>query len=77
MHRRAHAFKRSLNHVMPPYANALAISLLSIALLVLALKDQRCSQQPAPTVTTNKVDRQTRPFQQPMVTPQRRELRKF
>jgi hypothetical protein len=67
----------SLNHAMAPYANALAISLLAIALIVVGLKDQRCEKQP-PRVTTSS---QAAPTQstprRPVVTQNRRELSKF
>ena len=38
---------------MAPYANALAISLLAIALIVLGLKDQRCEKQPSRAITSS------------------------
>jgi hypothetical protein len=62
---------------MAPYANALAISLLAGALIILGLKDQRCDKQPSRATTTQ----QARPPQdnprRPGVTPNRRELSKF
>ena len=62
---------------MAPYANALAISLLAIALIVLGLKDQRCEQQPSRAITSNQAAPPQRKPQRPVVTQNRRELSKF
>jgi hypothetical protein len=62
---------------MAPYANALAISLLAIALIVLGLKDQRCENQPPrATTSTQAAPPQSNP-RRPVVTQNRRELSKF
>jgi hypothetical protein len=62
---------------MAPYANALAISLLAIALIVLGLKDQRCEKQPSRAITSDQAaPTQSKP-RQPVVTQNRREFSKF
>ena len=67
----------SLNHLMASYANALAISLLAMALIVLGLKDQRCEKQPSRTPTSNQAESPQSNPRRPVVTQNRRELRKF
>ena len=62
---------------MAPYANALATSLLAIALIVLGLKDQRCDKQPSPEITSDQAaPTQSKP-RRPVVTQNRREFSKF
>ena len=66
-----------LDHLMAAYANALAISLLAIALIVLGLKDQRCEQQPSRATTSTQSNQpQSNPLR-PVVTQNQRELSKF
>jgi hypothetical protein len=67
----------SLNHLMASYANALAISLLAMALIVLGLKDQRCEKQPSRTPTSNQAESPQSNPRRPVVTQNRRELSKF
>jgi len=67
----------SLNHLMASYANALAISLLAMALIVLGLKDQRCEKQPSRTPTSNQAESSQSNPRRPVVTQNRRELSKF
>jgi hypothetical protein len=62
---------------MAPYANALAISLLAIALIVLGLKDQRCDKKPSQAITSDQAaPKQIKP-RRPVVTQNRREFSKF
>ena len=67
----------SLNHPMASYANALAISLLAMALIVLGLKDQRCEKQPSRTPTSHQAAPSQSTPRRPVVTQNRRELSKF
>ena len=67
----------SLNHLMASYANALAISLLAMALIVLGLKDQRCEKQSSRTPTSNQAESPQSNPRRPVVTQNRRELSKF
>jgi|UniRef100_UPI00404759B1 hypothetical protein len=67
----------SLNHLMAPYANALAISLLAMALIVLGLKDQRCEKPPSRTPTSSQAAPSQSNSRRPVVTQNRRELSKF
>jgi len=62
---------------MVPYANALAISLLAIALIVLGLKDPRCEKQPSRTPPSTQAERLQSNQRRPVVTQNRRELSKF
>ena len=62
---------------MAPYANALAISLLAIALIVLGLKDQRCEKQPSRAITSSQAAPTQSKQQRPVVMQNRRELSKF
>ena len=62
---------------MAPFANALAISLLAIALIVLGLKDQRCEKQPSRAITSSQAaPTQSKP-RRPVAMQNRRELSKF
>jgi len=62
---------------MAPYANALAISLLAIALIVMGLKDQRSENQPPrATTSTRAAPTQSKP-RRPVVLQNRREFSKF
>jgi hypothetical protein len=67
----------SPNHLMASYANALAISLLAIALIVLGLKDQRCEKPPSRATTSTQVAPSQNNPRRPVVTQNRRELSKF
>ena len=62
---------------MAPYANALAISLLAIALIVLGLKDQGCEKQPPRAITNDQAAPTQSNPRRPVVTQNRRELSKF
>jgi hypothetical protein len=62
---------------MAPYANALAISLLAIALIVLGLKDQRCEKQPSRAITSSQAAPTQSKQRRPVVMQNRRELSKF
>ena len=62
---------------MVPYANALAISLLAIALIVLGLKDPRCEKQPSRATTSTQAAPPQNNQERPVVTQNRRELSKF
>ena len=67
----------SRHPVMAPYANAIAISLLAMALIVLGLKDQRCEKQPSQTPTSNQAAPSQSNPRRPVAAQNRRELSKF
>jgi BioD-like phosphotransacetylase family protein len=67
----------SLNPMMAPYANALAISLLAAALIVLGLKNQHCKQQPSRVTATNQAAGRQNTPRLPAGIQNRRELSKF
>ena len=62
---------------MVPYANALAISLLAIALIVLGLKDPRCEKQPSRTTPSTQAEPVQSNQRRPVVMQNRRDLSKF
>ena len=67
----------SVNHMKAPYANALAISLLAVAVIVVGLKDQRCEKRPSRTTTTNQAAPSLNKPERPVVTQNRQEFSKF